>query len=81
MSRAYAPELRLRVIDLIESGPSVAEVAAMVEPTEQTIYDWWNRHLVDTGRRAGTPSIESGEQQKSCHDCLDGEAGQVLFRA
>ena len=28
-----APELRRRVIDLIESGRSVAEVAAMVEPT------------------------------------------------
>ena len=52
MPRAYAPELRRRVMDLIESGRSVAEVAAMVEPTEQTIYNWWNRHLVDTGRRA-----------------------------
>ncbi len=61
MPRTYAPELRRRVIDLIESGQSVAEVAAMVEPTEQTIYNWWNRHLVDTGRRAGSPSIESSE--------------------
>jgi transposase len=61
MPRAYAPELRRRVIDLIESGQSVAEVAAMVEPTEQTIYNWWNRHLVDTGRRAGSPSIENSE--------------------
>lgn len=43
MPRAYAPELRRRVIDLIEGGRSVAEVAAMVEPTEQTIYNWWNR--------------------------------------
>ncbi|NNF56489.1 MAG: hypothetical protein HKN03_18840 [Acidimicrobiales bacterium] len=39
--------MRRRVIDLIESGRSVAEVATMVEPTEQTIYNWWNRHLVD----------------------------------
>lgn len=54
MPRAYAPELHRRVVDLIESGRSVAEVAAMVEPTEQTIYNWWNRHLVDTGRRADT---------------------------
>jgi transposase len=61
MPRAYAPELRRRVIDLIEGGRSVAEVAAMVEPTEQTIYNWWNRHLVDTGRRAGTPTIENSE--------------------
>ena len=61
MPRAYAPELRRRVIDLIESGRSVAEVATMVEPTEQTIYNWWNRHLVDTGRRAWTPTIENSE--------------------
>lgn len=61
MPRAYAPELRRRVIDLIEGGRSVAEVAAMVEPTKQTIYNWWNRHLVDTGRRAGTPTIENSE--------------------
>jgi transposase len=59
MPRYYAPELRRRVIDLIEGGRSVAEVAAMVEPTEQTIYNWWNRHLVDTGRKAGTPTIEN----------------------
>ena len=44
MPRHYAPELRRRVIELIEAGRSVAEVAAMVEPTEQTIYNWWNRH-------------------------------------
>ncbi len=61
MPRHYAPELRRRVIDLIESGRSVAEVAAMVEPTEQTIYNWWNRHLVDTGGKAGTPTIENTE--------------------
>ena len=61
MPRAYAAELRRRVIDLIEAGKTVAEVAEMVDPTEQTIYNWWNRHLVDTGRRPGTPSIENSE--------------------
>jgi len=61
MPRRYAPELRRRVIDLIESGRSVAEVAAMVEPTEQTIYNWCNQHLVDTGRKAGTASAENSE--------------------
>ncbi len=61
MPRDYAPELRRRVIDLIEGGNTVAEVAAMVEPTDQTIYNWWKRHLVDTGRRVGTPTIENSE--------------------
>jgi transposase len=40
MPGTHAPEFRRRVIDLIENGRSVAEVAAMVEPTEQTIYNW-----------------------------------------
>jgi transposase len=61
MPRQYAPELRQRVIDLIEAGKPVAEVAAMVDPTEQTIYKWWNRNLVDTGRRFGTPTVENSE--------------------
>ncbi len=45
MPRQYAPELRRRVIDLIEEGRSVREVAEMVDPTEATIYGWWNQHL------------------------------------
>ena len=57
MPRQYAPELRRRVIDLIEEGRSVREVAEMVDPT----YSWWNQHLVDTGRKAGTPTVENSE--------------------
>ena len=61
MPRQYAPELRRRVIDLIEEGQSVRAVAEMVEPTEATVYAWWNQHLVDTGRKAGTPTVENSE--------------------
>jgi len=61
MPRQYAPELRRRVIDLIEDGRSVAEVAAMVDPTEATIYAWWNQHLIDSGRTAGTPTEENAK--------------------
>jgi transposase len=61
MRRQYAPELRRRVIDLIEGGRSVRAVAVMVEPSETTVYAWWNQHLVDTGRRAGTPIVENSE--------------------
>ena len=46
----YPPELRRRVIDLIESGHSVAEG---LEVSDQTIYNWWNQHLIDTGAKAG----------------------------
>lgn len=29
--------------------------------TEQTIYNWWIQHLVDTGRRPGTTSTDKAE--------------------
>lgn len=61
MPRQYAPELRRRVIDLIEQGRSIREVAEMVDPTEATVYAWWSQHLVDTGRKAGTPTVENSE--------------------
>ncbi len=70
MPRQYAPKLRCRVIDLIEGGRSVSEVAAMVEPTEQTICNWWNCHLVDTGRKTGTPTIENWDLAQKPGDLL-----------
>ena len=61
MPRFYPSEYRRRVIDLIESGMSVTEVAGGLEVTAATIYNWWNQHLVDTGRKPGTSSVESTE--------------------
>jgi transposase-like protein len=61
MPRSYPPEYRRRVLDLIESGKSVAEVAAGLEVTDQTIYNWWNQHLVDTGRKPGATSTDNAE--------------------
>lgn len=61
MPRSYPPEYRQRVIDLLESGKSVAEVADGLEVTGQTIYNWWNQHLIDTGRKPGVSSVENAE--------------------
>jgi transposase-like protein len=36
--RGYPPEFRRRVIDLVEGGRKVAEVAVELEVSEQTIY-------------------------------------------
>jgi transposase-like protein len=38
--RGYAPELRRRVVDLVESGRKACEVAVEFEVSEQTIYTW-----------------------------------------
>lgn len=61
MPRFCPSEYRRRVIDLIESGMSVAKVAGGLEVTAATVYNWWNQHLVDTGRKPGTSSVDSTE--------------------
>lgn len=61
MPRSYPAEYRRRVIDLIESGQSVPEVAAGLEVSAKTIYSWWNQHLIDTGKRPGTTSSDNAE--------------------
>jgi transposase-like protein len=42
--RGYAPEFRRLVVDLVECGRKVCEVAAELEVREQTIYTWRRRH-------------------------------------
>ncbi|MFD6517647.1 transposase [Rhodococcus sp. NPDC060176] len=43
MPRRYPPEFRRKVLDLLKSGRTVAEVAAALDVTEQTIYNWRNQ--------------------------------------
>ena len=61
MPRSYPPEYRRRVIDLLESGKTVTEIADGLEVTAQTIYNWWNQHLIDTGAKAGVSSTDNAE--------------------
>ncbi|WP_454836796.1 transposase [Rhodococcus qingshengii] len=42
MPRRYPPEFRRKVLDLLKTGRTVAEVAASLDVTEQTIYNWRN---------------------------------------
>ena len=61
MPRRYPPEFRRKVLDLLKSGRTVAEVAAGLDVTEQTIYNWRNQELIDTGQKPVLSSIESAE--------------------
>ena len=40
MPRRYPPEFRRKVLDLSKSGCTVAEVAAALDVTGPTIYNW-----------------------------------------
>ena len=61
MAKAYPPEFRKKVLDLLDAGRTVADVAADLGVTGQTIYNWRNQHLIDTGRREGVSSTDHVE--------------------
>lgn len=48
-------------LDLVASGRPVAEVAAQLDVTAQSIYNWRNQDEVDRGLRAGVTTAESVE--------------------
>jgi transposase len=59
--RRYPAEFRRKVLDLIEAGKTIAEVAASLGVSDQTIYNWRNQDRVDRGLRQGVTTIESVE--------------------
>ena len=59
--RGYPPEFRRKVLDLVESGRSVADVARDLEISEQSIYVWRRQDRIDKGRVPGLTSAEKAE--------------------
>jgi transposase-like protein len=57
----YSPEFRRKVLDLLDAGRKVADVAADLGVTQQTIYNWRRQHLIDSGRMPGTTSTDHVE--------------------
>ena len=61
MPRRYPVEFRRKVLDLIEDGKPVAEIAAQLGITAQTVYNWRNQDQIDRGVRAGMSTRESAK--------------------
>jgi transposase-like protein len=59
--RGYPTEFRRRVVELVEGGRRVAEVAVELEVSEQTIYTWRRQARIDAGLEAGVSSSELAE--------------------
>lgn len=55
----YPAEFRRKVLDLIEAGRSIADVAHDLEISEQTIYTWRRQDRIDRGL---VPGLTSGEK-------------------
>jgi transposase InsO family protein len=62
MPHSYPPELRRKVLDLVEAGRPVAEVAQLLGVSDQTIYTWRRQHRIDTGQEPGITSSDHGTQ-------------------
>ena len=59
--KGYPAEFRKRVLELIEGGKRVAEVAAELEVSQQTIYGWRRQARIDAGLEAGLSTAEHAE--------------------
>ena len=61
MPKGYPSEFRRRVLDLLEAGRSVTEVARDLGIPNQTIYVWRRQEAIDKGLVAGPTSTELEE--------------------
>lgn len=59
--RGYPPEFRRKVLDLVEAGRSVADVARDLGISEQSIYVWRRQDRIDRGLMPGLTSGEKAE--------------------
>ena len=59
--RGYPPEFRRKVLDLVEAGRSVADVARDLEISDQSISTWRRQDRIDRGLQPGLTSGEKAE--------------------
>jgi transposase len=59
--KRYPEEFRRKVLDLVAAGRPVAQIAADLAVSDQTIYDWRRQELIDTGQLPGLNRAEQAE--------------------
>jgi transposase-like protein len=59
--KGYPAEFRRRALDLVAAGKTVAEVARLLEVSDQSIYTWRRQELIDRGELPGLSSEEREE--------------------
>src|SRR6266508_62324 len=59
--KGYPVEFRRRALDLVAAGKTVAEVARLLEVSDQSIYTWRRQELIDRGELPGLSSVEREE--------------------
>ena len=59
--KGYPAEFRRRALDLVAAGKTVAEVARLLEVSDQSIYTWRRQEQIDKGE---LPSLSSAEREE-----------------
>jgi transposase len=59
--RRYPAEFRREVLDLVEAGRPVAQVAHDLDISAQCIYTWRKQQLIDRGQLPGMTSTDHAE--------------------
>jgi putative transposase len=78
--RGYPPEFRRKVLDLIEAGRKVADVARDLGISDQTIYTWRRQDRIDRGLEAGLTSAERAELAAAKRRIAELEAELAVHR-
>ena len=61
MPKRYPEEFRRKVLDLVAVGRPIAQIAADLDISDQTIYGWRKQELIDTGQLPGLNRSEQAE--------------------
>ena len=78
--RAYPPEFRQRVLDLLAAGRKVVDLARDLGVSEQTIYTWRQQDRIDRGLVPGLTSVEREELAAAKRRIIELEAEVEVHR-
>ncbi len=78
--RGYPPEFRRKVLDLVEAGRSVADVARDLGISAESIYTWRRQDRIDRGLQPGLTSAEKAELTAAKRRIAELEAELAIHR-
>ena len=78
--RGYPPEFRRKVLDLVASGRTVADVARDLGVSPESIYTWRRQDRIDPGPCPGLTSAEKAELTAAKRRIAELEAELAVHR-
>ena len=78
--RGYPPEFRRKTLDLVATGRPVAEVAAVLGISAESIYTWRKQDRIDKGLLPGLNTREKAELTAAHKRIAELEAELAIHR-